>query len=358
MNQTMIVNKNNLADAKIIEAPLAPLEQGEVRLSIEKFALTTNNITYAVTGDTIGYWQFFPAEPPYGIVPAWGFATVTEAQNEQIQTGKRVYGFFPMSRYLTVAPGRIREEGFMDFKPHRRELPAIYNFYPFTDHDPSYQAEYEDYLPALRPLFMTSFLNYHFLKDEAFFEAEQIVITSASSKTGLGLAGMLKKNQPEDNRKIIALTSERNVDFVEKTGLYDLILSYQDIEQRLPQKPATIVDMAGNSDLLFSLHDLLGDDLKYISLIGLTDWTAFDRQRKAPRSKFFFAPTYAAGYFERWGQNHAQEMISRELFSFIKNVSDWMDLAYISGYSNLQKLFSEMAGGKVNPGQAIIFDQS
>ncbi|NRA84799.1 MAG: DUF2855 family protein [Gammaproteobacteria bacterium] len=31
---------------------------------VDKFALTANNITYGMTGDTLGYWLFFPATPP------------------------------------------------------------------------------------------------------------------------------------------------------------------------------------------------------------------------------------------------------------------------------------------------------
>ena len=37
------------------------LNDGEISVKIERFAFTANNVTYGVAGETIGYWQFFPA---------------------------------------------------------------------------------------------------------------------------------------------------------------------------------------------------------------------------------------------------------------------------------------------------------
>ncbi|MBC7103757.1 MAG: DUF2855 family protein [Parvibaculum sp.] len=41
-------------------------------VEIEKFALSANNITYAVAGDMLNYWSFFPAEEGWGKIPVWG----------------------------------------------------------------------------------------------------------------------------------------------------------------------------------------------------------------------------------------------------------------------------------------------
>ena len=55
-----------------------------MRLKVESFSVTTNNITYAVVGDGFGYWNFFPpvgddaegAGGSWGVVPMWGHAKV------------------------------------------------------------------------------------------------------------------------------------------------------------------------------------------------------------------------------------------------------------------------------------------
>ena len=51
--------KSDLTKTRIIESSESEINDNEIIVSIENFAFTTNNVTYAVAGDTIGYWQFF-----------------------------------------------------------------------------------------------------------------------------------------------------------------------------------------------------------------------------------------------------------------------------------------------------------
>ena len=75
------VNRTDLQQTRIVNPAPAPLGEGEVRLRVDRFALTTNNITYAVYGEAMQYWNFFPAaEPGWGRVPVWGFADVAESR--------------------------------------------------------------------------------------------------------------------------------------------------------------------------------------------------------------------------------------------------------------------------------------
>ena len=108
------------------DAPAArPLADGEARLAIEHFALTANNITYAVFGEVMKYWQFFPAaDPAWGCLPVWGFATVTESRAAGVAVGRRVWGYFPAGSHLLLTPVRVREGSFADAAPHRQELAA------------------------------------------------------------------------------------------------------------------------------------------------------------------------------------------------------------------------------------------
>lgn len=39
------------------------LIDGEVRLRVDRVGLSANNVTYAVLGQPMRYWQFFPREP-------------------------------------------------------------------------------------------------------------------------------------------------------------------------------------------------------------------------------------------------------------------------------------------------------
>ncbi|MEM7658787.1 MAG: DUF2855 family protein, partial [Bacteroidota bacterium] len=56
------VKRSAFIQQQLVEIPAEALvlQPGEIQVEVEKFAYTANNITYAVAGDTIGYWKFFP----------------------------------------------------------------------------------------------------------------------------------------------------------------------------------------------------------------------------------------------------------------------------------------------------------
>src|SRR3954467_6641522 len=77
MTVRFVVQRGDLRAFRWAESESKPLDDGEVRLRVDAFALTSNNITYAALGDVMNYWQFFPTgDPATGHVPVWGFASV------------------------------------------------------------------------------------------------------------------------------------------------------------------------------------------------------------------------------------------------------------------------------------------
>ncbi|MFX5873780.1 DUF2855 family protein, partial [Acinetobacter baumannii] len=77
----LLVSRANIAECRLAERPVAPLGDGQVLARVDRFALTANNISYALTGDALGYWKFFPEDADWGIVPVWGFAEVVASQS-------------------------------------------------------------------------------------------------------------------------------------------------------------------------------------------------------------------------------------------------------------------------------------
>jgi hypothetical protein len=69
-----------------------------------------------------------------------------------------------------------------------QELPLVYNQYVGIVGNPHYKPEDDDKEMVFRPLFLTSFFLDDYLFDNNFFEAKQIIIASASSKTAVSLA--------------------------------------------------------------------------------------------------------------------------------------------------------------------------
>src|SRR5580704_10803907 len=111
------VDRHDLHRMRAVDRVDAPLGPGEARLRIESFGLTANNVTYAVFGDTMNYWQFFPAAEDgttWGRVPVWGFAEVVESAVPGVEEGARLYGYLPMSSQVVVQPGRLDDRGFTD----------------------------------------------------------------------------------------------------------------------------------------------------------------------------------------------------------------------------------------------------
>src|SRR5215218_9740264 len=161
-----LVKRDDLHTCRVEDRGSAELEPGQALLRIDSFGLTANNVTYAVFGETMSYWDFFPAEEGWGRVPVWGFAEVERSQAESVEPGTRLYGYLPPSSHLVVSPVHADQRGFVDGSPHRAALPAAYQRYEVTDADPFYRTDTEEIQMLLRPLFVTSFLIDDQLADE------------------------------------------------------------------------------------------------------------------------------------------------------------------------------------------------
>ena len=60
-----LVAKDDLHSCRFIDAPPPVPRDGEALLAVDAFGLTANNITYAMFGDAMSYWNF-PAEERLG----------------------------------------------------------------------------------------------------------------------------------------------------------------------------------------------------------------------------------------------------------------------------------------------------
>ncbi len=79
VNTKLLVNLENYRETKAVQQAMPQLNDGEVLTAIDKFGLTANNVSHAVSGDAIGYWQYYPSnDAPWGTVPVWGCASVKQ----------------------------------------------------------------------------------------------------------------------------------------------------------------------------------------------------------------------------------------------------------------------------------------
>ena len=61
IKREMMVRRDSLEQIAINDTIAPEPQDGEIVLEIDAFSLTANNVTYAVVGETVKYWNFFPA---------------------------------------------------------------------------------------------------------------------------------------------------------------------------------------------------------------------------------------------------------------------------------------------------------
>ena len=359
MSQTLLVNKSDFADVAIVKGEEAALAEGAIRLSLGPCALTANNVSYMVTGERIGYWNYFDpaaygiALEGFGRMPVWGYARVEQSRCEAIKVGQEIYGFFPITERFDMHPIKISTHGFMDGAPHRLALHDIYNHYSFTQANPSYAVE-KNLQPLLRPLFTTSFLIDDFLAEENYFGAEQVLILSASSKTALGTAFCLSARGDIKNA---GLTSEANMAFTQSTGLYNEVQSYEALTDLNPDVKTVIVDMSGNAKVTARLQDHFEENLKYICRVGATHWTAGKAQPSAQKTPttFFFAPNHAQRRLDDWGTQGFAQKLGARWIPFLKSAAQWLKVETYNGAAPMLKAYKEVLSGTAAPDIGYLF---
>ncbi len=359
MTQTLLVNRTDFSDIALVTTDDGDLKDGFIRTKVGPWALTSNNITYMVTGDMIGYWHFF--EPKhYGIdmvgfgrMPVWGYAEVTETKCEDVPVGTLIYGFFPITQSLDMKPVKLTSIGFQDGKGHRTKLHPVYNSYTFVNKDPSFVA-HRELQPVLRPLFTTSFLIDDFLADENFFTAEQVLILSASSKTAMGTAYCLKQR---GSIKVAGLTSEGNKTFTQKTGFYDEVFTYDNITNMNPDVKTVVVDMAGNGTVMGTVYEHFEENIVYNCMVGKSHWKGSPpvTPKLGAPAKMFFAPDRVKLRVKDWGGEGFAKNLSARWLPFCDNAQNWLNIQSSEHVTDLLKVYKDFLDGKTSPAKGYMF---
>lgn len=355
----LLINRRDIHEIKFVTRPdsfdLAP---NELLFQINHFAFTANNITYAALGERIGYWQFFPAnEEGWAKLPVWGFADVVESKHPEIIVGERVYGFFPLATHLVVSAKKVTARGFYDGAPHRQPLNAVYNQYLRTKNAVDFAPEDNHLNALLRPMFTTSFLLDDFLFDNDCFDAQRLILSSASSKTAYGTAFLLHRNRQERSPyRIIGLTSAQNVSFVQQLGCYDEVLSYEEVLSLSNDEAAVYVDFSGNAQLRKTIHEHYGEQLKYDASVGLTNWNELGSSKGLPGApaRMFFAPAQLQKRVKEWGGAAYQQRMGNAWLAFLNVAKDWIDITERHGQAAIEEIYLAMLNGKALPKQGFI----
>lgn len=333
-------------------APAVP-PAGAVLCRVDSFAMTANTVTYAVAGDLFGYWRFFPASgPPWGRVPAWGHGEVVASSHPDVEPGQRFYGFWPMADHVLLEPTGVGAQGFVDGAAHRAELPPIYSRYQRVD--PRGGADAEARTALLRPLFATSFLLDAWLGEHDLFGADAVVVSSASSKTALGLGHLLRER---GRGEVVGLTSRRHVDFVARSGGFDRAIPYDDLPDALPDAPTVFVDVAGDAGVLAAVHERLAPRLRRSVRVGFTHHDVLadgSGDLPGPAPEMFFAPDHVQRLAARWGGAAFAERLEVARLGFERGPAATIELVRRTGPEEVAAAWLETVEGRTDPATGTI----
>jgi hypothetical protein len=221
-----VVSKSNNANHATfsLPPPTTPLPASSIRVRASLLSLSSNNLTYALLGDMLHWWDTYPvpdnAPAPYndraawGIVPAWGFATVLQSTIPEIASGTKIWGYWPASAHvvdLTLSKNQDDPEPhWIETSPHRTSLLPLYNRYVIsTTSDesrhawesavrPIWQCGYvlSEYVftpdpsvnPAIHPLPGAPSVKPEWTDEDADISKAVVISLAASSKTGRSAA--------------------------------------------------------------------------------------------------------------------------------------------------------------------------
>ena len=346
------VDRSDLHRMRAVPRPPAALMVDEARIRIDAFGLSANNITYAVHGDLMRYWDCFPGYEEDGVswgrIPVWGFGDIVESAVGGVAEGTRVFGYFPLADELVVKPGRIDDLGFSDMTPAREAVPTVYSRYSVTTADRVYRPDREDQHMLLWPLFVTSFVVDDFLADHDLFGSRTAVVSSASSKTAIGTAFLLSER---DGIDVVGLTSAGNLEFVRSLGCYSTVLPYDAIDG-LVLGPSCYIDVAGRKDVTHAVHTRLGNDLRYSMVVGDTHWddaTTPEGVLPGPRPEFLFAPVQIAKRRTEWGRDGFEKAVAAAWDRFIPWTDRWLTIRRASGAEATETVYRNVLDGRIDP---------
>lgn len=356
------IQRKDIRQAALVEVDSGPLPEGQIELALKAFTITANNITYALLGNSFGDWEgdagyfnFFPADDAaVGLLPVWGFAEVTESKHADIQVGEMIYGFFPYASHCRMLPGKVHPGGFSDLVDHRLKLPVVYNQYNRVAAMSDYREADNHLWPVFRPLLVTGYLLADQLSDNGYYQADQVLVASASSKTAMMFAHSHRRN-PEAP-PLVGLTSPRNEAFVKSVGLYDKVLTYDAVESLEAGTASAYVDMAGNGDLIRRVHTHFEDNLKASILVGKSHWHAkMDLSNlPGPQMAMFFAPGQIKKRGMDWGPSGLQKRLAEVWDAFVGIADQLVTTQHLNGPEVGGARYSAFLAGNTDPRSAEV----
>ena len=348
------VARDDLRRVRVAETSPAGPGPGEALFRVERFGVSANNVTYALLGDRLRYWDLFPAETGWGQIPVWGYLRAVASRSGEVEPGRRAFGLCPMSTRVLMRPDRGDAAGFRDASAARSAISGVYNAYFWADGD-SPGSRIGDLLVVLHPLFWLSFTLDSYLAENGRLTSGA-VITSASSKAAIGLAHLLRgRGVPT-----VGLTSPRHAGFVRETSEYGAVAGYDQLGAlaALTGSRTTLIDVAGDHALRQEIRGQLAGRLTSVLVAGSTHGDgnpAAGGAAAGGAADWFSAPQQIRDLARRWGWPVLQRRFTAALDGFAASAT-WLSVETVHGMSGLARVYQGVLDNNGSPAVAHVVD--
>lgn len=229
-------------------------------LAVERFGLSSNNVTYALLGDVLGHWDPFPAADGWGRVPVWGVATAVAGDPALAPIGARFVGYLPMATHVVIS-AVAAHPGLHEISAERAGMLPMYRELRRIDTDPTWNDDLIDAEVLMLPVSPAAGL----LDDDLLRSGtEHVVISSASSKTSLGVGRLLVGR----GVRVTGLSARARVRTAASVGAFDEVLSYDDVAALPVEENTTYLDVAGDPAIVRAVAERLGPALTHSIAVG------------------------------------------------------------------------------------------
>ena len=317
------VARDDLRRVRVAETSPAGPGPGEALFRVERFGVSANNVTYALLGDRLRYWDLFPAETGWGQIPVWGYLRAVASRSGEVEPGRRAFGLCPMSTRVLMRPDRGDAAGFRDASAARSAVSGVYNAYFWADGD-SPGSRIGDLLVVLHPLFWLSFT--------------------------------LDSYLAENGR----LTSPRHVSFVKQTSEYGAVAGYDQLGAlaALTGSRTTLIDVAGDHALRQEIRGQLAGRLTSVLVAGSTHGDGSPAAGGAAAggaADWFSAPQQIRDLARRWGWPVLQRRFTAALDGFAASAT-WLSVETVHGMSGLARVYQGVLDNNGSPAVAHVVD--
>lgn len=346
MSFSSTVLEVNLADplhvTQVVHEEIAEPQDGQLVLSVDRFGLSANNISYALLGNQFGlnFFKPFPAADGWGRVPAWGIARVLAGDPTLADVGDRFVGYVPMADHM-VLHARPTDSGLVDTSALREGMLPLYRRMRRVSTDPVWREDLLDLELLLRPAYPPAALLADGLHEQS---VTSVALTSATSKTALMLGRLLT----ERGISTTGLTSPSHLEAAASTDAYTRVLSYDDVVA-LILAPTVLVDVAGNPEVTRAIYTHLGPQLKRNIVVGGThhdaapDFDAGSPSALTPAPELFNTGRREVELAESRGEQYPTELEDTARKLLLPWAVRWLRIHTYTGPEDVERAWRELS---------------